>query len=106
MVAAQNIGHALRQPVPQAVPMRRGSDRRVHLRIAAQPWIGILRRQRQVLRRHFACRDILVPGNILQLRRGCHMQDVDSPPCFPGEADDPLRRDHRAFIVAPDGMRR
>ena len=105
MVGTDHVGHALVQPMPQAVAVRAGADRRVHLRMGAQPRIGFLARQRQVLRRDFAGGNVLVLSQQLKFGGGGDVEHMDAAPRFPRQPQDPAGRDHRAFVVPPHRMR-
>ena len=62
VIRPDNVEDALPQTDPQTVAMTRVADRRVHLRKTLERLVAFGRGERQMLRRHFRCCDVLRRG--------------------------------------------
>ena len=60
VIGAENVDHALSEPPPQALPMARIAERRVHLRESAELLVDLRCREGQMLGRDFDGGDVLV----------------------------------------------
>ena len=66
----------------------------------------VVRRKRQVVRRHLDRSDVLVRGEEAHLLAGRDVQDVDERAALARDRDEPPRRGKRRFGVAPDRVAR
>ena len=93
-------------PRPDAGAMRRVADRRVHLRVGAEPLVGGLV-ERQMVRRDLDAGDVLVVGEEHHLLGGRDVEHVDALAGLAARARrGAAGRAQRGLGVAPDGMRR
>jgi len=101
VVGAQNVDNSGIECLPDRRAMARIAHRRVHLHIGALLLVALRPFKRQMMRRHFDGREILVAGEIGHFVGGRNVQHMHAAPIFFGESDEPLGRHQRGLGVAP-----